>query len=108
MFFDSFFNAKPVERDATAQEQVNQQAQKLALYHYDRCPFCVRVRRAIHRLNVPIELRDILRNDADREALLMGGGRTTVPCLRIEGDNGVTWLYESSDIIAYLERKFMD
>ena len=42
----------------------------------------------------------------DREAyddLIRGGGRGTVPCLRIERDTGdVEWLYESVDIVEYL------
>jgi len=38
----------------------------------------------------------------------VGGGKLTVPCLKIENDSGeVTWMYESSDIVAYLEGRFM-
>ena len=33
---------------------------------------------------------------------MAGGGKTMVPCLRIESKDGVEWLYESSDINAYL------
>jgi glutathione S-transferase len=43
----------------------------------------------------------------NRKELLNGGGRKTVPCLRIEDSSGsVQWMYESGDIIAYLQRKF--
>jgi len=34
---------------------------------------------------------------------LEGGGRPTVPCLRILKEDGVFWLYESEDIIEYLK-----
>lgn len=48
-----------------------------------------------------------LRSTSDREhaqALMQGGGKTQVPCLRIEqADGGVEWMYESDDIIQYLK-----
>ena len=35
--------------------------------------------------------------------LLNGGGKTQVPCLRIDNPDGETqWMYESDDIINYL------
>lgn len=47
-----------------------------------------------------------LLSTSDREnaqALMQGGGKTQVPCLRIEqADGGVEWMYESNDIIQYL------
>jgi glutathione S-transferase len=40
--------------------------------------------------------------------LLAGGGELKVPCLRVEGVRGqVEWIYESSDIICYLEDKLV-
>ena len=37
---------------------------------------------------------------------MVGGGKRQVPCLRIEATPGeVQWLYESMDIIAYLQRQ---
>jgi len=40
-------------------------------------------------------------NNAD---LIAGGGKGQVPCLRIEHENGsVEWMYESVDIIRYLQ-----
>ena len=77
---------------------------RLALYHFDSCPFCLRVRRELARLGVEVELRNIHRDRSRYDELVRGGGRQQVPCLRIENDNGaVEWLYESSDIIAWLE-----
>ena len=106
MFFDSLFNAKPIERDANEQDKAEQAAKGLALYHYNSCPFCVITRRAIHRLNIPVEFRDIMADGKSREELLMEGGRTTVPCLRIEDEGQVRWMYESRDIIDYLDHRF--
>ncbi len=55
-----------------------------------------------------IETRDVKRNDTAREALLAGGGDLKVPCLRIEGSEGAfEWMYESSEIVNYLDARFV-
>ncbi len=82
------------------------ESSNLSLYQFYACPFCVKTRRAIHRLNIPIELRDAKTEGEHRTALLEGGGRVKVPCLRIDEDGGSKWMYESSTIIEYLESRF--
>ncbi|MFJ4433654.1 glutaredoxin family protein [Pseudomonas sp. NPDC089395] len=94
------------KRDAAAQAQVEQEAKGLALYQFHACPFCVKTRRTLHRLNVPVALRDAKHDEVHRQALLEGGGRVKVPCLRIEEAGKVTWMYESKAIIAYLDKRF--
>jgi glutathione S-transferase len=74
------------------------------LYQYDSCPFCYRVRRFLAEANIEVPLRDTLRDPQARRELVEGGGRSMVPCLRIERDGEVSWLYESLDIIDYLRR----
>jgi glutaredoxin len=81
-------------------------AKGLALYQFHACPFCVKTRRTLHRLNVPVALRDAKNDPVHRQALLEGGGRVKVPCLRIEEGGKVTWMYESKVIIAYLDERF--
>jgi glutaredoxin len=77
---------------------------KLALYNSDTCWFCARVRQTIQQLGLDIEFRDAVGNAVHREALRSGGGKTQVPCLRIEDAQGsVRWMYESADICSYLE-----
>ncbi|MDT8397361.1 MAG: glutathione S-transferase N-terminal domain-containing protein [Pseudomonadales bacterium] len=78
----------------------------MALYEYYGCPFCVKTRRQIYRLNLDIERRDIRRRQVHRDNLLAGGGQLMVPCLRIEENGKVQWLYESNDIIDYINRRF--
>jgi glutaredoxin len=94
------------KRNAAAQAAVEQQAKGLALYQFHACPFCVKTRRNLHRLNVPVALRDAKNDPLHRQALLEGGGRVKVPCLRIEEAGEVTWMYESKAIIAYLDQRF--
>jgi glutathione S-transferase len=66
----------------------------------------VKVRRAMKRQSVNIELRDAKNDPTHRADLEAGGGRIKVPCLRIEKDGQVEWMYESSDIVTYLEKEF--
>lgn len=107
LFFNWVFTPKSIKREATEQAEVDAQAQKLALYQYAACPFCVKVRRAMKRNGLNIETRDAKRSEQAKEELVNGGGQLKVPCLRIEEDNGeVRWMYESGDIINYLEQRF--
>ena len=94
------------KRDPAAQAQVDQAASQLSLYQFHACPFCVKTRRALHRLNVPVALHDAKHDPVHRQALLEGGGRVKVPCLRIDEGDKTTWMYESKDIIAYLDGRF--
>jgi glutathione S-transferase len=76
---------------------------KLSLYHFIGCPYCALVRRAIAELGLEVELRDILESPERRRELALATGRQTVPCLRIESENGgVRWMHESRDIVEYL------
>lgn len=98
---------EPVARSAEAQARVDAETARLALYEFASCPYCVRVRRALKRLALDIERRDIWRDPARRDELVAGGGKEQVPCLRItDEDGGVHWMYESADIVRYLEERF--
>ena len=63
-------------------------------------------RRTIKALNIDIEIRDTLEESKYHQELLAGGGMTQVPCLRIENGDSVQWMYESADIIKYLNQRF--
>lgn len=102
------FMTKPskIVRSREAQEWVNKEAKNMALYQFYACPFCIRTRRTIEKLNIPIEYRDAQNNPAHRQELLKGGGDIKVPCLRIEENGRTRWMYESGDIIQYLHDRF--
>jgi glutaredoxin len=96
---------KPIKRNEIDQAQAQEDTQGLALYQLYACPFCVKTRRAIHRLNITIEIRDIGKQASYRQELEQQGGRVKVPCLRIEEQGKVRWMYESSDIVSYLDQR---
>ncbi|MBB6521468.1 glutaredoxin family protein [Pseudoteredinibacter isoporae] len=76
----------------------------LTLYQQSLCPYCIKTRKAIKRLDLKITMKDVGFSGKVRQELIKGGGKSQVPCLRIEGKNQATqWLYESADIIRYLE-----
>lgn len=109
LLFDRLFTPKGIQRQPDQQEAINTQTRALVLYQYKACPFCVKVRRAIKRLSLSIETRDAKRCDTAKAELLAGGGQLKVPCLRIDDGAGqVRWLYESSDIISYLQQRYAD
>lgn len=96
-----------IERQAEAQQQVDRECQNLALYQFKSCPFCIKVRKEISRLSLNIELRDAQHYPQHREALLQSGGKIQTPCLKITDEQGNNrWMYESGDIIKYLQQRF--
>jgi glutaredoxin len=107
LFFNWLFTPRGIKRGAEVQTAINKQTSRLTLYQYKACPFCVKVRRAMKRQSLDIETRDAKRCETARDELLAGGGKLKVPCLRIDDGYGrVSWMYESKDIIGYLEGQF--
>lgn len=104
---DWLTSPKGIVREAAAQKNIDARTNDLVMYQFKTCPFCIKTRRAIKRLSLNIENRDALKDPDSRRELLEGGGKIKVPCLRIPGEDGqATWLYESDDIIEYLESSF--
>lgn len=95
-------------RSEDKQLAAQQEADNLSLYQFYACPFCVKTRRTVHALNINIEYRDAKNNEIHRAELLEKGGEIKVPCLRIEEGGTSRWLYESSDIINYLNTRFQN
>ncbi len=82
-------------------------AVNLSLYEFATCPFCRRVRAFLAQIGREVESRDVMRDPERLAELVDATGRTTVPCLRIESEDGeVRWMHESADIIAWLGDHF--
>ena len=97
---------RPVVRDAAGQAKVDAACKDLVLYDLANCPFCVKVRRTMTRLVLPIARRDVGVNATYHQELMAGGKEDQLPCLRITENNAVRWLYESDAINAYLAQRF--
>lgn len=107
LLVDWITTPRGIKRPPEEQAKVDQQAKNFILYQFKTCPFCIKVKRNNKRLSLNIETRDAQHNPQHREELLKGGGQVKVPCLRIIDNNGDDqWMYESDQIIEYLQDRF--
>ncbi len=105
LLLNFIFSPSAPKRSAQLQKEVDASTAHLSLYQLPACPYCVKTRRAMKRFGLNIARRNINQNEEYREELIREGGKRTVPCLKIVNeDQSVTWLYESGDIIKYLEK----
>ena len=64
----------------------------------------MRVKSFLSTHGIEIPMRNTVMDISAYKELVTGGGRATVPCLRIERDDGqVEWLYESLDIMRFID-----
>ena len=104
---DFFFHPRGVKRDPQEQTELDRKTSNLELYQYAACPFCVKVRWSMQRNSLNVQTKDAKRHQQFAKELVTGGGQLKVPCLKIEENNGnITWMYESKEIITYLEERF--
>ncbi|WP_404366052.1 glutaredoxin family protein [Marinobacter sp.] len=98
---------KAIVRSPSDQGRADQESSKLALYQFNACPFCIKVRKEIARLGLSVETRDAQHDQQHRTELEKGGGRIKVPCLLISHEDGrQEWLYESDAIKSWLQDRF--
>ncbi len=74
----------------------------LVLYMKPTCPYCRKVMTFMSRHEISIPMRDVSIDRSASEELERVGGMAQVPCLFIDGKP----MYESDDIIAYLDETF--
>jgi glutaredoxin len=102
---NAVFSPRGIRRPLEEQQKVDDAVAHLTLYQFEACPFCVKVRRVAKQLSLPLQTRDAKKSPWEAELIEQGGHRK-VPCLRIEKNGDIEWMYESSDIIAYLQQRF--
>jgi len=107
LLYAALSKPKPVSRDAVAQAQVDADCKGLTLYQFNTCPFCIKVKKEVHRLALPITMANIQKDSNARQKLEQQGGKSQVPCLHIvDHDGNEQWLYESAEINRYLQQRF--
>jgi len=98
---------RKIKRNAEAQAIADAKAKNMSMYQFFACPFCIKTRRTVHRLNIPLEYRDAqIRGGEHRNTLEKEGGKIKVPCLRIDENGESQWLYDSKAIVNYLNQTF--
>ena len=78
-----------------------EQEPNLVLYYNPNCPYCKKVLEFLEKIGKEIPLKNIKNDPKASEELLHLGGKTQTPCLFIDGMP----LYESDDIIGWLDKK---
>jgi len=77
----------------------------LTLYYRPTCSFCHKVLSWAENAGVSFDLKDISADATNVDALIEKGGKQQVPFL-IDEENGKS-MYESDDIIAYLQEQYV-
>ncbi len=83
-----------------------QPKQTLELWDFEGCPYCRKVREVLCELDLDYRAHPVARGSARRGELRRLGGKVQVPFL--VDPNTDTRLYESGDIIAYLNATYGD
>jgi hypothetical protein len=76
----------------------------LELWSYEASPFCRLVRETLCRLELPYLLHNVAKGSARRPDFVARSGRMMVPYLS-DPNTGMA-MFESADIVAYLERTY--
>lgn len=76
----------------------------LELYVMEDCPYCQKVRRKMNQMGLDFIYRSYLKANGEDNWAYKIGGQTQVPLLVDQSKNVV--MYESSDIIEYLEENY--
>lgn len=84
--------------------RATQPEQNLVLYNFEASPYCRKVRESLCALDLDCHVINVARGGKRRAELLERGGKMMVPYLA-DANTG-TEMYESDDIIAYLERTY--
>ncbi len=75
----------------------------IILYTLPQCPFCIKVLNFIQKNNIEFTNKNIEDKEVEEELINLGGERQ-VPYL-VDGEIA---MYESDDIIDYLQEKIQD
>lgn len=76
----------------------------LTLFYKPTCPFCQRVLGEVEDMGIQLNLKDISTDTVALDELIEKGGKKMVPFLE-DPERGVL-MYESGDIVAYLQEHY--
>jgi glutathione S-transferase len=76
----------------------------LELYSFEASPFCRLVREELCALEIPYRLHNVAKGSPNRKAFVARSGRMMVPYL--VDPNTDTAMFESADIVRYLDRTY--
>lgn len=86
---------------STTRSTATEASEPLVLYRLQACPFCERVVRRLHELDIDYESRFVEAQHSERDAVKRACGKRTVPAIS-DPNTGVT-MAESANIVEYLD-----
>lgn len=78
----------------------------LELFQFEQCPYCQKVREKLTELDLDYICRNVPKGSGTRELLKDLGGKEQVPFLVDTTGGETTKMYESDDIVDYLEENY--
>jgi glutathione S-transferase len=85
-------------------KEAKQPEELLELYSFEASPFCRIVRERLTTLELPYVLHNVAKGSPKREEFIERSGKMQVPYL-VDPNTG-TEMFESADIVAYLDREY--
>ena len=73
------------------------------LYQFESCPYCQKVKKKLTELGLEYQVEEVPRARSERDTIKKLSGQIKVPVLE---DSDGTVIYDSSEIVAYLEEKY--
>ena len=80
---------------------------EIEFYVLPGCPYCAKVEDKLRELDLNYESHEVPRSKGDRDEVEEVSGQRGVPVI-VDEDNGVDGMYESDDIVDYLDRAYGD
>jgi len=77
----------------------------ITLYELPGCPYCAKVIDTLEELGLEYDTVEVPRAHAERTEVKEISGQNGVPVI-VDEDHGVDGMYESDDIVDYLERTY--
>lgn len=98
--------ARPLVCSRERRDAMERESRRMQLYFSHVCPSSLAAQRYCQRLGLRVVEKNVARVLSYRNELLNEGGQSRVPCLRIEEDGEIKWLYSCDSIRSYLEQRF--
>lgn len=105
-FAYQLFPVRPLARSGMEKDSLERESRKMQLYFCHDCPSSLMIQRYCQRLGLRVVKKNVAQVIRYRNELINGGGQSRVPCLRVEEEGNVYWLYSREKIKRFLAQRF--
>lgn len=97
---------RPVVCSVERRNAMERDSRRMQLFFSHDCPASLATQRYCQRLGLRVVEKNVARVLSYRNELLNEGGQSRVPCLRVEEEGEVKWLYSCDSIRRFLDQRF--